>query len=292
MSVEIPVHHAKKFGSGIDLLQQQMGSRLEEGVDVDSDVQGGDRKFYDQVDAVEMLDITDRHGHTQYVNTPHRRRMAAPSPAEWADRIDRSDLRRVMNDPQSSYARSAAAAVGRKKDRVVINAFFAAASTGVDGATSAAFPTATHTIAVVAGGLTIAQLLDARRILESFENPEDDGMNRWYAALAAQQRRNLLNTTEVSHADYNTVRSLVNGQVDQFLGFKFLKSQLLGVDGSSDQRCPFWRKASMKLAVAQEGRPFIDILPEHRHSIQLRYELDVGATRMDEKGVVEVIADL
>jgi len=292
VSVEIPTHFAKKFGSGIDLLQQQMGSRLETGVDVDSDVTGGDRKFYDQVDTVEMVAITDRHGPTTVISTPHRRRMVVPAPFEWADRIDRSDLRRVMNDPQSSYSRAAAAAAGRKKDVTCVNAFFATASTGVDGTGTASFNSTDYQVAVVSGGLTIGQMLDARLKLEAAENPEDDGMNRWYAALAARQRRDLLATTEVSHADYNTVRALVNGQVDQFLGFTFLKTQLLGVDGSSDQRCPFWRKGSMKLAVAQEGRPFIDILPEHRHSIQLRYELDVGATRMDEKGVVEVISDL
>lgn len=291
MSNEIPTHHVKKFGAGIDLLQQQMGSNLREGVDVDSDVTPGDRKFYDQLDAIDMVDIADRHGDTVVLDVPHRRRMVTPSASEWAALIDRSDLRRVLNDPQSGYVETAAAAAGRKVDDRIASAFFGSASTGVDGGTPVAHPGGDFQIAVVAGGLTIGQMREARETLEANENPEDGERNRWYAALAARQRRDLLATTEVTSADFATVKALVQGQVMDFLGFKFLKSERLPVNATPDRRCPFWRKSSMKAAIAQEGRAFIDVLPGKRHSIQVRYELDCGATRMDEKGVVEVIAD-
>lgn len=290
MSSEITTFYARQFATGIQLLPQRMGT-LRVGVDVDTDVKQGDRKFYDQLDSADMVAVTNRHGETNYVEVPHRRRMISCSPFEWADLIDRVDRRRILNDPVNDYSKTGAYAVGRKTDDIIIAQFFADASTGVDGSTSTTFPTSTHQVAVSAGGLDIDQILDARRILEVYENPEDDGDNKWYAALGARQREDLLKTTELTSADYNTIKALRAGQVDMYVGFTFLKTQGLGVDGSSDRRCPFWRKSAMKLAISEESRVFVDILPQRRHSTQIRLELDAGCTRMDEDGVVEVIAD-
>ncbi len=290
MSIDAPIHFVKQFGAGIDLLQQQMGSNLRVGCDVDTNVTPGDRKFYDQLDAIDMVDITDRHGDTNILDVPHLRRMVTPAAAEWAAFIDRADLRRVLNDPQNGYVMSAAAAAGRKVDDKISAAFFGSADTGVDGGTPVTFP-AGQQVAVDVGGLAIDQIREAREILEANENPEDGDRNRWYAALSALQRRDLLATTEVTSSDFNTIRALVAGQVNEFVGFTFLKSERLPVDSGPDRLCPFWRKSSMKVAIAQEGRSFIDEIPTKRHSIQVRYELDSGATRMDEKGVVEVTCD-
>ena len=101
MSIDAPIHFVKQFGAGIDLLQQQMGSNLREGVDVDTNVTPGDRKFYDQLDAIDMVDITDRHGDTNILDVPHRRRMVTPASSEWAAFIDRNDLHpRFECDPE------------------------------------------------------------------------------------------------------------------------------------------------------------------------------------------------
>lgn len=289
MSTDIPTHHVKAFGSGIDLLQQQMGANLTAGVDIDM-ISSADRKFYDQVDAVEMIDITDRHGDTQIVSVPHKRRVIVPSPSEVADYIDRNDLDRVLNDPQNPYVRSFAAAAGRKKDDKIVGAFFATASTGVDGSGTAAFNTTDYSIASGSVGMTIAKLREAREILEAAENMEDEGDNRWYIAMSARQRRDLLATTEATSADFASVKALVSGQIDQFMGFTFLKSERL-TKVSNDRYVPAWRKSSMKFACLQEGRSFIDVLPGKRHTTQVRYELDCGATRMDEKGVVRILCD-
>ena len=47
----------------------------------------------------------------------------------------------------------------------------------------------------------------------------------------------------------------------------------------------------MGLGVSQEPRTFMDILPERRHSLAIRVEVDMDATRLDEKGVVDVVCD-
>jgi hypothetical protein len=109
--------------------------------------------------------------------------------------------------------------------------------------------------------------------------------------MSAFQRDKLLNDSTIQSIDTNTVRALVNGQIDTYMGFTFLKSQRAAIDGSNIRDVFFWVKISMQLAISQEPRSFMDVLPAKRHSIQVRHEMDAGATRMDEKGVVRCLAD-
>lgn len=258
---------------------------------IDGDITG-DRAFYDQVDATSMSEVTNRHGDTEYTDTPHRRRMVTLKTYEVADLVDRADQRRLLNDPINPYTRSMAAAAGRRVDDTLIAAFDATAATEVDGAGTAAFDTADYQwVATGAASdgtgtaLTIDGLTKARQVLEAAENEEDDGENSWHAALNAKARNDLLGETSVTSADYNTIKALVNGHINTFVGFNFHKSERLGLVGAA-YKLPFWVKKSMQIAMGQEARAFMDILPQKRHSTQVRYEIDLGATRMDEKGVV------
>ena len=291
MASTIPVHYISKFTAGIRQLQQQMGSRLRETIDVDTaPVIEGKRTSYDQIDATSMVPINDRHGKTQVTDDTHLRRWVVYTPSEKASLLDRADLRRIMNDPRNAYVKSHTAAANRLSDDNVILAFFATALTGEEAGSSASFDTSNFRIATVSGGLSIGQLRDAREILEAAENEEDDGEFRWYIALHAKQRKNLLEKTEVTSVDYNTVKALVDGQINTFLGLTFKKTQRLNF-ATPNRLVPVWVKASMKLAFSQDIRTFMDIMPERRHSVQVRTEIDVGATRMDEKGVVQILAN-
>jgi len=280
------------------MLQQQKGSRLREAVMVDPNVPG-DRAFYDQVDATSMSLVTNRHGDTEYTDTPHRRRMVTMAMYEVADLVDRADQRRLLNDPINPYTRSMAAAANRQIDDVLFPAFTATASTGVDGTTGVAIPAANFIEADgtastgVGTPLTVTSLILVRNLLEAAENDEGDGDDMWYACLTAAAREDLLSADHtaagpgtVADFDFATVKALVNGQIDTFMGFKFLKSQRVTRGATNSWNCPFWVKRSMQLSIGQEPRSFMDVLPSKRHSIQVRHELDAGATRMDEAGVV------
>lgn len=292
MASTIPTHYIVKFTSGIRILQQQMKSRFRDCVDVDMDPEvEGKRTSYDQLDATSFVPMTDRHGKTQATDDTHLRRWVTYSPAEKASYIDRADLRRVLNNPRNQYVKGHTAAGNRWADDKVIAAFFADSLTGEEAGDTEAFPAA-NKVATVAGGLNVDQLRDSREILEAYENEEDEdegGEFGWYIACQAKQRKNLLEKTEVTSADYNTVRALVDGKVKTYLGLRFKKSQRLTLSGT-DRLIPVWVKSSMKLAFSQDIRTFMDILPERRHTVQVRSEIDVGSTRLDEKGVVQIAA--
>lgn len=287
MSTEITTAMVREFAAGIALLQQQKDSRFRDRVTYHS-IMNGEALELDQIGSVEMTDIDTRHRDTRTVNTPHRKRVIVPIPASVAELIDPADLRRVLNNPQGSYAANFAAASNRKHDDRVIGCMFATAVTGKGGSSTAAFDTTNFQIAAGAVGLTVSKLRTAAQKLRAAENPKDDGDNKWYVAYSADKLTDLLGTTEVTSSDYNTVKALVQGEIDTFLGFEHVHTERNGLSGS-DEMVPAWCKASVALAVSLMGRASISVRNDKEDAIQVRYENDSGATRMDEKGVVQIL---
>ncbi len=80
------------------------------------------------------------------------------------------------------------------------------------------------------------------------------------------------------------MKALVNGQVDTFMGFKFIKTQRLATDGSGYDKVPFWHRKGLKLALGQDLRVSMDyIKTKVSQPLQVYSDIDLGATRMQEK---------
>jgi hypothetical protein len=285
MSVQITTAFVNQFSSNIQMLSQQMGSLLRNAVDVET--VNGEKAFFDQVGSAAAVLRTTRHADTPLIDTPHSRRMVTMSDYEYADLIDDQDKVRLLVDPTSTYARAAAAAMGRAMDDVIISAALGTSLTGKDGTTSTSFDS-NNQIAVGAAGLTLAKLIEAKEILDS--NDVDPSIPR-YIAVSPKQITNLLDDPEVTSADYNTVRALVKGELDTYVGFKFVTTNRLGLDGSGDRRCFAWAMDGIKLAVGKEPTARIDERADKSYATQVYYCMSVGATRMEEAKVVEILCD-
>jgi hypothetical protein len=177
--------------------------------------------------------------------------------------------------------------MGRAMDDVIISAALGTSLTGKDGTTSTPFDS-NNQIAVGGAGLTLAKLIEAKEILDS--NDVDPSIPR-YIAVSPKQITNLLDDPEVTSADYNTVRALVKGELDTYVGFKFVTTNRLGLDGSGDRRCFAWAMDGIKLAVGKEPTARIDERADKSYATQVYYCMSVGATRMEEAKVVEIICD-
>jgi hypothetical protein len=285
MSVEITTAFVNQFSSNIQMLSQQMGSLLRNAVDVET--VNGEKAFFDQVGSAAAVLRTTRHADTPLIDTPHSRRMVTMADYEYADLIDDQDKVRLLVDPTSTYARAAAAAMSRAMDDVIIAAAFGTSLTGKDGTTSTPFDS-NNSIAVGATGLTLAKLIEAKEILDS--NSVDPSIPR-YIAVSPKQITNLLDDPEVTSSDFNTVRALVKGELDTYVGFKFITTNRLPVDGSSDRRVFAWAMDGIKLAVGKEPSARIDERADKSYATQVYYCMSVGATRMEEAKVVEIICD-
>jgi hypothetical protein len=292
MSNQISTSFIKEFGDGITLLSQQQGSVLREGVMVET--MSGEEHFFDQIGATEAQRTSTRHADSPLMNTPHARRRVTPVDIDWGDLIDDFDKLKLLNDPTSSYVQNASYAVGRELDDLVIESFFADADTGKDGTGTASF-TAGNIVPVdfdgdgTDEGLTVEKLRNGLMIIRQGEVDLRNPMNKLYCAITAQQLDNLLGTTEVTSSDYNSVKALVSGDVDTFLGIKFLKTERLEADANADRRVPLWAKSGMALAMAKEPTVRLTERPDKRFSMYAYYSTSAGATRLEEKKVVEII---
>jgi hypothetical protein len=284
MSTQITTAFVNQFSSNIQMLSQQMGSLLRNAVDVET--VNGEKAFFDQVGSAAAVLRTSRHADTPLIDTPHSRRMVTMSDFEYADLIDDQDKVRLLVDPTSTYSRAAAAAMGRAMDDVIISAALGTALTGKDGGTSTSFATATNQIAAGATGLTLAKLIQAKEILDSGD--VDPSIPR-YIAVSPKQITNLLNSTTVTSSDFNTVKALAMGEINSFVGFNFIVTNRLGVDGASARRVIAFAMDGIKLAVGREPTARIDERADKSYATQIYYAMTLGATRMEEKKVVEVL---
>jgi hypothetical protein len=73
------------------------------------------------------------------------------------------------------------------------------------------------------------------------------------------------------------------------MGFNFIHTELLEVDGSSDRRCPFWAKSGMHLGVWNEINTKISERDDKGYATQVYLKGTFGATRIEEGKVVEVL---
>jgi len=286
MSNQITTAFVQQYGSNVQMLSQQMGSRLREAVDVETIT--GKNAYFEQIGSVAAQVRTSRHASTPQIDTPHSRRRVSLADYEWADLIDDADKVRMLIDPTSSYAKAAANAMGRSMDDVIITALGGTAYSGETGGTSVALPsTQKFATSNQSDGLTIAKLLDAKKKMDLAD--VDPSIAR-YVVCGATQISDLLNTTEVKSSDFNTVKALAQGQIDSFLGFKFIMSNRLSFDASNtDDRLVFaFTKDAIKLAIGKDVTARISERDDKSYSTQVYYCMSVGATRMEEEKVVQI----
>ena len=293
MSNQITTAFVQQYSSNVQMLSQQMGSYLRGAVDVESVV--GKNAFFDQVGKTTAQLRTSRHADTPQIDTPHSRRRVSLADYEWADLIDNADKVRLLIDPTSSYAKAAAAAMGRAMDDVIISALGGTAFSGETGSTSVVLPAAQKPYSASqpntsAGGLSIEKLLEAKKILDLAD--VDPSIQRYFVC-GPTQIGNLLGTTQITSSDFNTVKALSQGQVDSFLGFKFIVSNRLVFDATNtdDRLCYAFTADAIKLAVGQDVLARIDERADKSYSTQVYYAMSIGATRMEEEKVVQIACD-
>lgn len=286
MSFQITTAFVEQFHSNIDLLSQQKNSRFQMAVRNES--QTGETQFFEQIGPVEAVEATSRHDDTPQIDTPHERRSVRLRTFRWADLIDNADKVRTLIDPTSSYAKSAMQTMNRKRDDLVIAAALGTSLTGRNGDVSVALP-ASQKVVAGATGLTVAKLREASRILNTAD--VDDDIRRFFA-VNAKTLDDLLATTEITSSDFNTVKALVAGDIDTFMGFKFIKTQRLTLDGNGDIQNIAWAEDGLLLSKSTMT-PITRITEraDKNYSVQVYREEHFGATRMEEVKVVEIASN-
>jgi hypothetical protein len=287
MSTQITTAFVEQYSANIQMLSQQMGSLLRDAVRNESVV--GKDAYFDQIGKVTAVLKTSRHSDTPQIDTPHSRRRVSLADYEFADLIDQQDKVRLLIDPTSSYAKAAAYAMGRAMDDVIIAAALGTANTGVSGGTPVTFPAANIVAANLGGtGMNIEKLASAKQILDAGD--VDPSIKR-HIIVSPQEIADLLNSTTVTSSDFNTVKALVHGEIDSFMGFKFHVSNRLVDNGAANTQCIAFAEDGILLGVGKDVTARIDERADKSYATQVYYCQTIGATRMEEAKVVSVLAN-
>jgi hypothetical protein len=282
MSVQITTAFVEQYKSNVFHLAQQKGSRLRDAVR--SETVTGKSHFFERIGSVAAAKRTSRHADTPRMDTPHSRRKVTMDDYDWADLIDNEDKVRMLISPQSEYAMAGAWAMGRAMDDAIIGAATGNAFGGVSGGTTIALPAAQQ-IAVNASGLTLAKLIEAKEILDGNDVDPDEPR---FMIVTSKQMTNMLNETKITSADYASVKALVQGQIGTFLGFNFIRTERLGLDGNGDRQVLAFTKSAIGLAVGADVSTRISERADKNYATQVFLSMTIGATRIEDEKMVEI----
>ena len=211
---------------------------------------------------------------SKLMNITHTNVTATLNGFVFPELTDMFDQVEVNYNEQTELSEVIASAMGRRVDQVVLDALIAG--------TPATVVTAGNT-----AGLTVAKLIAAKIALDNKGVPTSDRV----ALVTPNQIGQLLTATEVTSSDFNTVNALVKGEIDTYMGFKFITVEPRSEGGlpktGSIQTIFFYHKLSMGLAISISPTVKVDWIPEHV-SYLANGMLDMGAVMVDGDGVYEL----
>lgn len=279
----------KSYGAGVEMLSQQKVSKLLPLVR--KETKPGEIVFFNRIEESGGMDeITDRKVGAEFRDEVHSRRGVVSKLFTKKLGIDKIDEFKMDVNMRSTYQESLAAVIGRKIDDIIIAAATGSALTGKEGAGTQALPSG-QKVAKTFGatdGMTVEKLVEIARI---FDANEVDASEKRYLILNAKAKAQLLNQTAVTSADYNSVKALVNGQINSFMGFEFIHSERLGNDENSDGYVLALTEKALILNMPKPVEVRIDENVNLNYLWQLQGFLTAGAVRMDDERVVTCAYD-
>ena len=188
---------------------------------------------------------------------------------------------KVNFDERQELVQVVANAIGRRQDQLILDALDAS-STALTVATS---------IGGADTNLNVAKLREAKKLLDKGNVPPQDR----HIVLHANNLASLLSETAVTSSDFNTVKALVAGEINTFLGFTF---HILGdrTEGglplaAGDVRSVWaFHKDAVGYAEGIGPKTEINYVPE-KTSFLVNAMFSAGAVAIDAEGIVKISAD-
>lgn len=248
------------------------------------EVANGEKHFFDRLGSFETNRVGDRNAPTELQDAAHSRRMATVNLDHAGTTLATIDKFKLLADPTSDYTMKLVSAHGRNYDRERILELVGSASTGKDGTGSEALPS-TQKIAHGSVGLTLEKLISTKTIFNQNELMEG---TKLYCAVDPTGIDDLLREDEIQTIDKNVIRALVAGEVDSFMGMKFIMTNQIPKIDSSTFRAIVFTENALKVAIGKQ----LDVKTAERPDLDFAYQVSTymahGGVRMDEKEVVEI----
>lgn len=195
---------------------------------------------------------------------------------EYTDIFDQAE---VNFDERRELAMTIAMAMGRREDQLIIDALEAAS--GIAG-----------TVGVEIGGsntsLNVDKLRRAKRFLDQKGVPAGDR----HCVINALALEGLLGTTGATSADFNSVKALVQGEINTFMGFQFHTIEDrdeggLASPGANTRNNWVYHKSAVGLAIGIDIRTEVNYIAQ-KTSWLANGLFKAGAVARDPEGIVKL----
>ena len=203
---------------------------------------------------------------------------------EYTDIFDQAE---VNFDEKSELAQTIAKAIGRREDQIIIDALAGVSYAGDlvnDGNPDTGFTSTVST------NFTLDTMRTAKAHLDDIEAEDSE---RFFCIRTAALQE-LLTDNTVTSSDFNTIRALVNGDLDTYLGFKIKTIGTRtegGLPGAAAVRQAFaWQKAAIGIAIGIDLKTTIDWVA-HKTSWLANGVYKAGAVAREPQGIVRIIYD-
>lgn len=283
--------YGQAYSRNIMQLAQQKYSKLINCVYLKPDIKGK-TFFQDQIGQWAMEAKAGRNVQTPNNDPTLSRRMGTMLDYHDNRLLDRGDELRTISDPRSAYTIAAAQALGRQIDDVIFKALEATSYSGETGTTTNTLGSGQYYDTTSSSALTFAAVRAMKRILDN----EDVEMEDRFFAVTPGALEDLLGVSEATSADYNAVKALIRGEIDTWMGFKWITSTRCQDDaeslwGTGTRSCVAWQRNGLCLAMAAAPLVRTDERSDLSYSWQVYYELNLGAVRLEEEKVAVFLTD-
>ena len=193
--------------------------------------------------------------------------------AEYSDIFQQSH---INFDERSELVQVVSKSIARRMDQLMIDALNAA------GGTTA--------VATTIGGNASNMNIEKLRATAKAMNQNNVPSEGRHLLMHASQLDALLGETEVTSQDFASVKALVQGEINTFMGFNILtvgNRDEGGLPKPSTRTCFAWHKDSMGYAESMAQKTEVNYIPE-KTSFLVSSMFSAGSVSIDGAGIVKI----
>tara|TARA_Y100000004_G_scaffold197224_1_gene270511 strand:+ start:5398 stop:6231 length:834 start_codon:yes stop_codon:yes gene_type:complete len=193
--------------------------------------------------------------------------------AEYSDIFHQSH---VNFDERRELVQVVSKSIARRMDQICIDALNAASSPS--------------TVATGVGGSASNMNIDKLRAAAKALNDNNVPAEGRYLLMHSSQLDALLGETETTSSDFATVKALVRGEINAFMGFNIITMgdrDEGGVPKPSTRSCFAWHQDSVGYAESMSQKSEVNYIPE-KTSFLVSSMFSAGAIAIDDEGIVKI----
>jgi hypothetical protein len=201
--------------------------------------------------------------------------------AEYSDIFHQA---KVNFDERQELVQVVSKAIGRRMDQLIIDAVNAASGTGTVAKNVVTSGSAANS------NLNVGKLIAAKKALDAKNVPFDDR----HIIIHANSLSGLLADERAISGDFASIKALVSGEINTFLGFRFYVLGDRDEGGlplaTNDRTCFAFHRSAVGMAVNMAQKTEINYVPE-KTSFLVNSMFSAGAVAIDADGIVKITTD-